>query len=196
MAQGARDAEPLDVPVGGDLGLDAHDGVSAEQLDRRRRTGEIGTGEEAGRQRRRIDLETHRQRCRRRHAGLNHLVQVQRVGPERLVAKGPVSKDVLALRGTFTGGPAMRSPAGGSGRPAGATASGLSLQASRSATSATKRIRPPDVTGIQWRSITYVGRFYNERLSSLTRTGRSAPSCRTNATRGEGEGEGGATSRR
>src|SRR6059058_3136274 len=66
---------------------------------RRRRTGEIGTGEEAGRQRRRIDLETHRQRCRRRHAGLNHLVQVQRVGPERLVAKGPVSKDVLALRG-------------------------------------------------------------------------------------------------
>src|SRR6266513_1205035 len=95
--------------------------------------------------------------------------------------------------GTFPGGPAMRSPPGGSGRPAGATASGLSLQASRSATSATKRIRPPDVTGIQWRSITYVRRFYNERLSSLTRTGRSAPSCGTNATRGEEEGEGGAT---
>ncbi len=99
MTQGARDAEPLDVPVGGDLGLDAHDGVPPEQLDRRRRTGEIGTGEEAGRQPGRIDLETHRQRRRRRHAGLNHLVQVQRVGPERLVAEGPVSKDVPALRG-------------------------------------------------------------------------------------------------
>src|SRR6266700_6440744 len=99
--------------------------------------------------------------------------------------------------GSFASGPATRSPAGGgTARPLGATTLGRSLQARRNATSATKRIRPPDVTGIQWRSITYVRRFYNERLSSLTRTGRSAPSCGTNATRGEREGEGGATSRR
>src|SRR6266704_5304320 len=88
--------------------------------------------------------------------------------------------------GSFASGPATRSPAGGgTARPVGATTLGLSLQARRNATSATKRIRPPDVTGSQWRSITYVRRFYNERLWSLTRTGRSAPSCGTNATRGD-----------
>src|SRR5207248_11671226 len=49
---------------------------------------------------------------------------------------------------SFAVEPATRSPAGGTARPAGATASGLSLQARRNATSATQRIGPPDVTGV------------------------------------------------
>src|SRR5512146_466500 len=71
MTQGAGDAEARDVPIRGDDCLDAHHCIPTQQLDR----GGWCDG------------------------GLDDLVEVERIGPEWLVAEGPVAEDVPTLGG-------------------------------------------------------------------------------------------------
>ena len=105
MAQRARDAETLQgkFPVSSwaDLSLRADNCVQTQQRQRRlrivQRNGAVLNAlDNVRRQHVSVDFQAHRCRGERIHRRLDHLVHLQHVGPERLVAKGIVTEGLLA----------------------------------------------------------------------------------------------------
>ena len=107
MAQRARDAEALqdELPVRpcAHLALGAHHGVQAQQRQRglrivQRNAAILNALDNARRQRVGVHFQTHRGGSERVYRRLDHLVHLQYVGPERLVAKSIVAEGFLASR--------------------------------------------------------------------------------------------------
>ena len=97
MAERAGDAEPRDVVVRIDGGLQADDRVHLEQRDRRGRALEIDLLEDAGGQRVGVHFQPDLERRRRIDALLDDLVHAELVGPELFVTEGLEAEDALAL---------------------------------------------------------------------------------------------------
>src|SRR5439155_19844563 len=99
VTQGTGDPEPLDMSVRRDVGLHADDGGAPQELHCGGGAREVRAPEEPGGQPLRIDLEPDSECGSWGDSGLDDLIQVERIGPEGLVAKRPMPKDELPFGG-------------------------------------------------------------------------------------------------